>query len=96
MITVKVRTIARLKEIVGQEEIDIPVPQGSTVNSLIELMAQRWGEELSAHLSAPRHDQPLPHARILVNGQDIAFLKGIATILREGDEVLMLSLVGGG
>jgi molybdopterin converting factor small subunit len=41
-------------------------------------------------------DRPLPKIRILVNGRDIGFLNGMETELRDGDEVLMLPLVGGG
>ncbi|MGA2108878.1 MAG: MoaD/ThiS family protein [Syntrophorhabdales bacterium] len=96
MIKVKVRTIAGLKKILGRDEVELPVPQGATMATLIALMAEQWGEDLSAYLSDPDRASPLPHVRILVNGQDIAFLDGISTPLMDGDEVLMLPLVGGG
>jgi molybdopterin converting factor small subunit len=32
----------------------------------------------------------------MVNGQTIQFLDGLGTVLKEGDEVLLLPLVGGG
>ena len=59
-------------------------------------MGEQWGEGLSLHFFDPSDSRPLPLIRILVNGHDIAFLDGIATLLKEGDEVLMLPLVGGG
>ncbi|HUJ68914.1 MAG TPA: MoaD/ThiS family protein [Syntrophorhabdales bacterium] len=93
---VKVRTIARLKEILGQDEVELPVPQDATVGTLMTLMTERWGEDLSVKSFEAHGSGPLPHVRILVNGQDIAFLEGIATRLADGDEVLMLPLVGGG
>jgi molybdopterin synthase sulfur carrier subunit len=93
---VKVRTIARLKEILGQDEVQLPVPRDATVATLMTLMTERWGEDLSTHISEAQASGPLPHVRILVNGQDIAFLDGINTRLADGDEVLLLPLVGGG
>jgi len=93
---VKVRTIARLKEILGQDEVELPVPQDATVGTLMTLMTERWGEDLSVQSFEAHGSGPLPHVRILVNGQDIAFLEGIGTRLADGDEVLMLPLVGGG
>jgi molybdopterin converting factor small subunit len=32
----------------------------------------------------------------MVNGQDIAFLNRLETVLKEGDEILILPPVGGG
>lgn len=85
-----------LKEVLGHGMIELPVPRGTTVLTLIALMVERWGAGLSPYFSDLDEARPLPHVRVLVNGQDIAFLHGTATRLQEGDEVLMLPLLGGG
>ncbi len=59
-------------------------------------MLETRGEELSPHLLDPETHLPLPHVRIMVNGQAIRFLNGLETLLFEGDEVLLLPLVAGG
>jgi molybdopterin converting factor small subunit len=59
-------------------------------------MVEKWGAGLASYFSDAGQDRPLPKIRILVNGQDIGFLHGMETELRDGDEVIILPLVGGG
>jgi molybdopterin synthase sulfur carrier subunit len=96
MINITIRTIIGLKEILGNEAIEFSIPEGTTVNSLVVLMVEKWGAQLTPYFSDAEDDRPLPKIRIAVNGKDIGFLQGMETELREGDEVLMLPLVGGG
>jgi molybdopterin synthase sulfur carrier subunit len=96
VISVTIRTIIGLKAILGQEAIEFPIPEGTTVKSLVVLMVDKWGARLASYFSDAEQDRPLPKIRILVNGRDIGFLKDMETELRDGDEVLMLPLVGGG
>jgi molybdopterin synthase sulfur carrier subunit len=96
VISVTIRTIIGLKAILGQEAIEFPIPEGTTVKSLVALMVDKWGARLAPYFPDAEQDRPLPKIRILVNGRDIGFLKGMETALRDGDEVLMLPLVGGG
>ena len=85
-----------LKKICGQREFELSVPEGSTVKDLLTLMINKWGDPLSTHLYQPGSDSILPHIRLMVNGRSIEFLKGMETVLREGDEFQMLPLVAGG
>ena len=96
MIKVKVYTIMELKKICGQREFELAVPEGSTVKDLLSLMINRWGDRLSDHLYKPGSDSILPHIRLMVNGRSIEFLKGMETVLQDGDEFQMLPLVAGG
>ncbi len=96
MIAVKVRTILTLKKILGKGEVEISVPDKSTLGELLAMMVDRWGEELGSHLFEPKSTNILPHIRLMVNGRDIAFLNRIETVLENGDEVLILPPVSGG
>ena len=96
MIKVKVYTIMELKKICGQREFELSIPQGSTVKDLLSLMINKWGDQLSDHLYKPGTDSVLPHIRLMVNGRSIEFLKGMETVLQDGDEFQMLPLVAGG
>jgi molybdopterin synthase sulfur carrier subunit len=96
LITVKIGTILDLKRILGQREVEISVPKESTLQELLVTMVDTWGDELRSRLFEPNSNSPLPHIRLMVNGQDIAFLNRLQTVLKEGDEILILPPVGGG
>jgi molybdopterin synthase sulfur carrier subunit len=96
VIKIKVYTIMELKRICGQREFELSVPRGSTVKDLLSLMIKKWGDELSNHLYRPGTHSVLPHIRLMVNGRSIEFLKGLETVLQDGDEFQMLPLVAGG
>jgi molybdopterin synthase sulfur carrier subunit len=96
LITLKVRTILDFKRILGKREVQISVPEQSTLQELLLKMVDSWGDELESHLFKPNSTTTLPHIRLMVNGQDIAFLNGTETVLQDGDEILILPPVGGG
>lgn len=94
--SVKVQTILDLKRIVGKGEVELPVPEGSTVADLLRNMTERWGEELSSRLFEPETHRLFSHIQIMVNGRAMAFLKGMETVLQDGDDVLILPPAAGG
>ena len=96
MILVKVRTILTLKTIMGSGEIELPVADGSTLGQLIVTLVNRHGDDLASHLYEPNSKNLRSYIRLMVNGRDIAFLNGMKTVLRNGDEVLILPPVSGG
>ncbi len=96
LITLKIQTILDLKRILGKREVEISIPKESTLEALLVTMVDTWGDELASHLFEPNTTTPLPHIRLMVNGQDIAFLNGMETLLQDGDEILILPPVGGG
>ena len=93
---ITLHTIMGIKEVVGQRLTEIELPSGSTVEDFLEYMKKRWGDQLSTRLFDPASGAVLPYVRIMVNGQELHYLKGMETPLEEGDEVLILPLVSGG
>jgi len=59
-------------------------------------MVDTWGEKIASYLFHPGSASPHPHVRLMINGQDIGFLDGMETVLHDGDEIIMIALVGGG
>ena len=96
MINVKVRTILTLKKIMGSGEIQLSLPEKSTLGELITNLVSNRGDELASHLYEPNSKQVRPYIRLMVNGRDIAFLNRMETVLQSGDEVLILPPVSGG
>jgi len=93
---ITLHTILSLKEVIGQRLTEIDLPHGSTMEDLLTYMRSRWGDKLSNRLFEPDSKAVLPYVRIMVNGQEIHFLEGTETLLKEGDEVLLLPPVSGG
>ena len=96
MIRVKIHTALNIKKIVGQREVGISIPDGSTVKELLSIMVETWGEERSSILFEPGSMNLLHHNRLMVNGQDIGFLDNLETVFEEGDEFLILPPIAGG
>ena len=96
MINVKVHSILGIKKILGGGDLEFSVPEGSTLKSLLSMMIRDYGKELSLLLYGADGTDVLPHIRLMVNGRDVEFLKGLETDLNEGDEVLILPPISGG
>jgi molybdopterin synthase sulfur carrier subunit len=96
LITVKVRTILTLKKILGKGEVELPVPERSTLGELLTTLVDRGGDELASQLFEPESNRVRPYIRLMVNGRDIAFLNRMETVLQNGDEILILPPVSGG
>ena len=93
---ITLHTILGLKQIVGQRLTEIILPQESTIEDFLAYMKERWGDTLTPHLFDPDSGAVLPHVRIMINGQTIPYLNGMETLLKEGDEILILPQVSGG
>lgn len=93
---IRVHSILSLKEVLGGKDVEMIVPEGTTVSGLLTGMVEIWGDSLSPHLFEPGTDRLLPYVRLMVNGQTIRFLNGMETVLKDGDDVLLLPLAAGG
>ena len=81
-IHVKVRFFAAPREALGQSEIEMGVPAGTTVGELVGLLTARY---------------PVlqPYTRFLNVAVNRAYV-GMQTVLQDGDDVACLPPVGGG
>jgi sulfur-carrier protein len=93
---ITIHAILGIKRAIGQKKTEVDLPQDSTVEGFIVYLKKRWGDELSSHLFDANNGTILPHVRIMVNGQTIQYLQGMETVLKEGDEVLLLPPASGG
>ena len=96
MIKVNLYTITELKEIIGQSRTEFFLPEGSLLQWFLQKLIATYGEKLSSKLVDAGSGEVFSYIRIAVNGRDIAFLKGLDTELRDGDEVLIVPPVAGG
>jgi molybdopterin synthase sulfur carrier subunit len=96
MIKVTVNSILSIKDVIGQREIEVSIPEKSNLYALLSFMVERWGDRLSSQLFKPGTKKVLSHIRLLVNGRDIEFMEGMNTVLQEGDEIFIFPPVSGG
>lgn len=95
-IHIRIRTILKLKKIIGKGAVEFSVKEGTTLEEALDKMIATFGKELESSLFSSEDRSLLQHIRLIVNGRDIAFLNGLQTVLKEGDEILILPPVSGG
>ena len=84
---VNVRAFGKLRELLGPE-LKVTLEDDATVADLMEALSKRaGGVELSQAATSPILG---PRLVVLVNGFTAEALKGPATELREGDQVMLL------
>jgi molybdopterin synthase sulfur carrier subunit len=89
-----VRLFGSLRELAGEREIDVALPDGATVRDLLNrlgelrpILAQRLLDE----------DGNIPRSvNVFVNGRDIRDLGGLDTPVMPDDEVTLLPPAAGG
>ena len=84
---IQVRIFGPLRETLGMESVRVNASQAGTVNELLTVVSKMTS---AATLSELRK------ASILVNGTNITALRLFRTPVASGDEVVLLSPVGGG
>ncbi len=69
--------------------------QECSVKSLIETLSAS-SPDFRRSLVGSEGENEYPNALILVNGREISVLKGLATMLKDDDEVVFIPVVHGG
>jgi molybdopterin converting factor small subunit len=95
-VIVRVRTIGLLRSLIRQGEFDVDLPDDASVADLLSRLAETYGGAVAAHVTAPVGPDAHPPLRVMVNGRDIGVLADRATVLAEGDDVLVLTPIAGG
>ncbi len=90
----KLTFYATLRPIVGSRTLDIELPPGATIQTLIESLADRW-PALREHLLTEEGGLSR-RVNIFVAGRNVRWLDGAATPLVGGDEIDFFPPVAGG
>lgn len=97
MMRVRVRFYGVLKTAAKTDglelDFDAAVNVGDLVNRLVNVISH---PEFERYLIDPDLKDPRPNALILISGTEIGALKGMDTMLRDGDEVIFLPVAHGG
>lgn len=96
MIRVTARTILHLAALLGSREVELEVRPDASVMDVVALVAGLMGGQAVPALLESVGGRPQRHLRIMLNGRDIGVLDGLDTVVREGDDILILPPAGGG
>ena len=96
VVAVKAVMMGELRQITGKREWEVELPQGSTVQTLLEKLSTLCGEAFARRVLS-RDGMPPQHMAMFVNGEHIQTLAGTETVLPGGQvELLILHVFDGG
>lgn len=86
---------ATLRQVVGGKTVDLPIPEGSTISQLLEIVVEYYPGLRRELLD--ENEQLYGHVHVFINGRDAPHLdEGMDTVLQSGDTVNIFPAVGGG
>jgi MoaD family protein len=92
---VRVRFVGSLRSFSGKSKLTFDVAKASTVKQAIDKIVEKKPRARKALVDAEL-DDPRPLVLILVNEREISVLDGLDTVLKEGDEMVIVPVVHGG
>lgn len=93
--TVKVRLLGVFRKALGKESLQVKVERPLSAIHLILKVAE-FSPELKRVLIDPELGDPRPNSLILINGREISALDGLETLIKGGDEVVLIPVTHGG
>lgn len=96
LLRVKVRYYTTLRELADSKEEEYELDTPSLVETLIEMVSEKYGVEAYDYLHVSRTGELDPAIKFLINGRDIRRLEGFKTVLKDGDVVAFIPPIGGG
>jgi molybdopterin synthase sulfur carrier subunit len=92
---VDVNFYATLRPIVGGKTVEFPLPEGTTVQALLDTIIERFPAMRDELLDAD--GKLYPHVHLFINGKDAPYLaSGMDTVLTSKDKVDLFPAVAGG
>ena len=94
---VRVKLYGVLKTAAKIENLELEIDMASTVRQLVGKLVETIARtEFETYLIDADLKDPRPNALIMVSGTEVGALNGLDTVLREGDEVVLLPVAHGG
>ena len=93
---VTVRYFAVLREIINSREETLEVDENTTVLGLLDVLAARHGSRFVDYVFDPMTGSPRTYLQFLLDGESVAGLKGLSTVLTDQCILAIVPPVGGG
>ena len=92
---ITVKFIGAFRSISGKSKLSIKTKNAAPLSEIIRQIIEER-PKIKRALIDPELDDPRPNALILVNGKEISILKGLDTMIENGDEIVFVPVVHGG
>ncbi len=96
MITVQVKVMGELIQIVGGSSFQVTLEEGADINDLLTKVFDEYGEEMRREVMNETADDLAPYYKILVNGRNSKLMEYFNTQLQNGDLVHIMPPIAGG
>jgi MoaD family protein len=93
---VKVHYISLVKSYTNKSQDEITLNENSTLAQLLDKIAETYGKQFIQEVYDPAKKEMKATFVAMVNGVLMDQLKGIDTPLKDGDNVILMSLMTGG
>lgn len=93
--TITVKFVGAFRHFSGIGELCLDFEDKNSVGDLMTALIKKL-PEIESSLIDQYAENSSPNALILVNGREIGVLAGVNTILKDGDEVVLVPVVHGG
>ena len=92
---IEVRLFANLREMAKTKAMIEDIKSETSVGDVLQKICERFGAKFCEQVLNERGG-PNENVKVLLNGQNIVFLRGAATKLKDGDVIAIFPPVGGG
>jgi len=93
--TATVKFVGSFRSIAGRNEFQPKLRSSVPLRKLVEKIVKEL-PKLKSVLIDQERGEPKTNMLVLVNGQEISVLKGMDTIVNDGDEVVFVPVLHGG
>lgn len=93
---VKVHYLGYIRNLLRQKEEEFELEKGTSLSVLLDRLAGIYGEPFKKEVFEPGLKDVKMGFVVTVNGVLIGQLDGVETKLKEGDNVILMSLMSGG
>ena len=93
---VKLKLVGVLRKLYGKEECEIMLDREAKITDVIRKLVASSNEEFTRAFIDAELQDPRPNTLILVNGKEIGVLNGLETPVKNGDQIVLISVSHGG
>lgn len=93
---VKVHYISLVKSYTNKSQDEITLNEGSTIANLLDQIAVTYGKQFASEVYNPAKKEMKAAFVAMINGVLMDQLQGINTPLKDGDNIILMSLMTGG
>jgi len=94
-IKLRIRVVGLMAKVIG-DNLEVKVPEGIDISELSKILLDAFRERIERENIEVAFREFHAHNLILVNGKEISALNGLKTVLKNGDEILIVNLTRGG